>query len=202
VRRAGYDYRFLFYNTVTIKHLQMPAKKQKTVRVIAAELGMSLGQINEAKKAGIDAHDVKGLRKFKAGIRPRADERSQYSAPSSKASTGTMTLDEIEQGLKAKGITITDAKILKTQLDGLKVTAAVRKELNQLISRDEVGQRDIRIGAAVAAALRVMENEIPQLCLGLPLERSRPIVKDRIRHIQGQLSDALSQFWTEHPEHE
>jgi hypothetical protein len=178
----------------------MAAKKQKTVRVIAAELGMSLGQINEAKKAGIDAHDVKALRKFKAGIPPRVDSRSEYSSPSKPGPSSEMTLDEIERALMAKGISVAEATTLKRQLEGLKLAAAVRKEMNQLLSRDEVGQRDIRIGAAVSAALRVMESEIPQLCLGLPLERSRPLVKERIRAIQGQLADGLSQFWAEHPE--
>ena len=178
----------------------MAAKKQKSVRVIAAELGMSLGQINEAKKAGIDAHDIKGLRKFKATIPPRVDSRSEYSRPAAPASGGEMTLDEIERALKAKGITITDAKVLKTQLDGLKQAAAVRREMNQLLSREEVANRDRKIGAAVAAALRVMELELPQICLGLPLERSRPLVKDKIRSIQAQLADGLSEFWKEHPE--
>lgn len=178
----------------------MAARKQKSVRVIAAELGMSLGQINEAKKAGIDAHDIKGLRKFKAGIPPRVDARSEYSLPSNSQTTEWMSLDEIEAGLKAKGISITEAKVLKTQLEGLKLAAVVRKELNQLISREDVAQRDFRIGAAVSAALRVMETELPQLCLGLPLERSRPLVKEKIRSIQSKLADGISEFWAEHME--
>ena len=178
----------------------MAARKQKTVRVIAAELGMSLGQINEAKKAGIDAHDVKGLRKFKAGIPPRVDSRSDYSAPSKPPTSGTMTLDEIEDALKAKGISAAEATTLKRQLEGLKLTATVRKEMNQLLSRSEVDQRDIKIGSALAAAMRAIESEIPQLCLGLPLERSRPIVKEKVRAIQAMLSDGLSEFWKDHPE--
>lgn len=177
----------------------MATRKTKTVRVIAAELGMSLGQINEAKKAGIDAHDIKALKKFKAGIRPRVDSRSEYSAPSQKTGGEYMTIDEIESALKVKGISVSEATTLKRQLEGLKLAANVRKEMNQLLSRDEVGRRDTRIGAALSAALRVMETEIPQLCLGLPLERSRPIVKERMRHIQGMLADGLSEFWQEHP---
>jgi hypothetical protein len=180
----------------------MAAKKQKTVRVIAAELGMSLGQINEAKKAGIDAHDIAGLRKFKKGIRPRVDSRSKLSAAPAKPPepSNQMTLDDIEKALKAKGISIEDATTLKRQLEGLKMATAVRKEMNQLLSRAEVDQRDIKIGSAVAAAMRALETEIPQLCLGLPLARSRPIVKEKVRGIQAMLSDGLSDFWKEHPE--
>ena len=182
----------------------MAARKPKTVRVLAAELNMSLGHINDAMKAGVDIHNQKELRKYRDQIRPCVDARSDLSNPprqQSKPGESTeMTLDEIETALKAKGISVSEATTLKRQLEGLKLAAAVRKEMNQLLSRDEVGQRDIRIGAAVSAALRVMESELPQLCLGLPLDRSRPLVKERIRAIQAQLADGLSQFWIDHPE--
>jgi hypothetical protein len=42
--------------------------------------------------------------------------------------------------------------------------------------------------------------DLPQICLGLPLERSRPLVKERIRAIQAQLADGLSEFWKDHAE--
>jgi hypothetical protein len=70
----------------------------------------------------------------------------------------------------------------------------------RVIPRADLQDSDLRLGSAVAAALRVMESEIPQLCLGLPLERSKPIVKNYIRKIQRDLSDGLSQFWKDHPE--
>lgn len=180
----------------------MPAKKQKTVRIIAAELGMSLGQINEAKKAGIDAHDIKGLRKFKAGIPPRVDARSEYSQPSKQPDemAGEMTIEEIESALRSKAIDITTAKRLKTQLDGLKAAMAYRKETNELISRDEVRASFAKIAISMNAALRVAEAEIPQKCNGLPLAESRPITKEIMRGLQTKLADAESEFWTEYPE--
>jgi hypothetical protein len=182
----------------------MAARKKKTVRVLAAEAGLSLGHITAAMKAGVDVHDPKALKKYRDSIPARVDSRSEMTTPSPNQSdledAGEMTIEDIERALKSKAIDITSAKRLKTQLDGLKAASAVRKEMNQLISREELAQRDIRLGAAVSAALRVMETELPQLCLGLPLERSRPIVKDAIRKIQGQLADGLSQFWKDHPE--
>jgi len=71
---------------------------------------------------------------------------------------------------------------------------------SRVISRSEVDQRDIKIGSAVAAAMRALETELPQLCLGLPLDRSRPVVKEKVRAIQTILADGLSEFWKDHPE--
>jgi hypothetical protein len=70
----------------------------------------------------------------------------------------------------------------------------------RVISRADVHMRDTRIGSAVAAAMRALETELPQLLLGLPLERGRPITKEKTRAIQAMLADELSEFWKEHPE--
>jgi hypothetical protein len=70
----------------------------------------------------------------------------------------------------------------------------------RMIARSEVDDRDLRIGAAVAAAMRMLETELPQLCLGLTLDRSRPLVKDKVRQVQAILADGLSDFWKSRPE--
>jgi hypothetical protein len=111
-----------------------------------------------------------------------------------------MTIEQIESALRTKGIDITSAKILKTQLDGLKAAMAYRKETNDLLTRDEVKAAFVRIGASMNAALRVAEAEIPQRCLGLPLAESRPIAKEILRGIQAKLADHESEFWTDYPE--
>jgi hypothetical protein len=67
------------------------------------------------------------------------------------------------------------------------------------ISREELAYHFQRTAAAVSAALRVLEAELPSLALGLPLEKSKPILKAKIREVQGKLADAQSEFWAEHP---
>jgi hypothetical protein len=180
----------------------MPAKKPKTIRVIAAELDMSLGHLRDAMKAGIDPQDRKALKKWKATIRPRVDSRSDMAEPPKSKATRTaeMTIEQIVSALKAKGITVAEATTLKRQLEGLKLAIQIDKESNRLLSRADVHMRDTRIGSAVAAAMRALETELPQLLLGLPLERGRPITKEKCRAIQAMLADELSEFWKEHPE--
>lgn len=180
----------------------MPARKPAkpdSIRVIAAKLNMSLGHVRDAMKDGIDPHDASAMKAWKANRRVRVDERSDLSreTPPTDSPSIEMTLDEMERAIRAKGITVAEATVLKRQIEAMKQLVWVRRESKQLLSIQEVNARDVRIGAAVSAALRALENELPALCLGLPLERSRPLVKDRTRQIQAMLADELSAFWKE-----
>ncbi len=183
----------------------MPAKKQpakKSVRTMAKELGMSHGHLDRAYKAGVDVSDPEALAHYRKGIPPRVNGGAAAKPPTTPPTTpgSLMTIEEIEDALRSKAIDITSAKILKTQLDGLKAAMAYRKETNELISREDVKSAFVRIASALNAALRVAEAEIPQRCLGLPISESRPIAKEILRGIQGKLADHESEFWTEYPE--
>ena len=187
----------------------MPAKKdpqKDSIRVLAAKAGLSLGQINRAMKQGIDPTDLAALKKYRDATPPRIDSRSELSRdPSPKTNSGNpesleMSIDEIQRALRAKGISATDATILKKQLEGLKIALAVQKEQNKLIQRVEVEAAFTKIGAALNAAFRVAESEIPQRCNGLPLSESRPITKEIMREIQAKLADSESEFWKDYPE--
>ncbi len=69
-----------------------------------------------------------------------------------------------------------------------------------LVLRAEVKASDEGIAAAVSAFARKIEVELPQLLLGLPLERSRPITKQVVREMLLALKDKQSEFWAAHPE--
>jgi hypothetical protein len=71
---------------------------------------------------------------------------------------------------------------------------------NEVVSIAEVKLSDTQIGCAVAAFAKSIEVELPALCLGLPLERSRPLVRARLRELQTMLADKFSEFWQAHPE--
>ena len=88
-------------------------------------------------------------------------------------------------------------RILLVREQKTKAAIENQKARKELLPLTEVNARDVAIGAAMNAALRALENELPALCLGLRLERSRPIVKDKVRAIQAMLADKLSEFWTE-----
>jgi hypothetical protein len=177
----------------------MPPKKN-SVRKLAIEAGLSLGHINAARKAGVDTSDLEALKAYRKVTPPRVDGRlDRKRTPTPPADAGQMTIEEIEAALRSKGIDITSAKILKTQLDGLKAAMGYRRETSDLIPREDVKAAFVRIASALSAALRVAEAEIPQRCLGLPLAESRPIAKEILRGIQAKLADGESEFWQEHP---
>jgi hypothetical protein len=75
-----------------------------------------------------------------------------------------------------------------------------KRTRGELIPRDAVKLSDTKIGCAVRGFSKAIENELPALCLGLPLERSRPLVRARLRELQEMLADEFSEFWKNFPE--
>jgi hypothetical protein len=71
---------------------------------------------------------------------------------------------------------------------------------NKLILRSEVAERDIVTASAVKAFLLKLENEIPFLCLGLPIEKAREVSKREIRKIWTAFAQGSEEFWNSHPE--
>jgi hypothetical protein len=69
----------------------------------------------------------------------------------------------------------------------------------ELIPRAAVKLSDTKIGCAVRAFSKAVENELPALCLGLGLERSRPLVRTRMSELQELLADEFSAFWQDYP---
>ena len=88
-------------------------------------------------------------------------------------------------------------KLVRTQREKMEIELARSK--GEVIERAEVKASDEKIAHAVSAFARKIENELPQLLLGLPLERGRPICKQAVREMLVMLKDEQSQFWKLHP---
>jgi hypothetical protein len=73
------------------------------------------------------------------------------------------------------------------------------KARGELVSKADVIADHVRIGSAVASFIRRWEREIPQICLGLTLNQSLPLVKARTRELQSLLADMHSEFWKTKP---
>ena len=89
-------------------------------------------------------------------------------------------------------------KLVRVQREKIEVELGLAK--NEVISRAAVKLSDEGIAYAVSAFARKIENELPPLVLGLPLERSRPICKQAVREMLAMLKDKQSEFWAAHPE--
>lgn len=173
-------------------------KKPPTQAEVIAATGLSKSQIHKAlKEEGIGPKDIPALKKYRGTLNTRSDDRPRATTPESGVVSGEMTLEQIETALKAKGISTNDARTLKIQLEGLKAATALRKEMNQLVSRDECREAWTKLGAAIGAALKTAESEIPRVCQGLTLAQSLPLAKAKMREIQEKLYDAESEFWAQ-----
>ena len=72
----------------------------------------------------------------------------------------------------------------------------------ELLPRVEVESEITGIAMAMQGFLRALEVELPQIVLGLPLERTRGLVKAQVRKLQELLADKTSEFWASHPQAE
>ncbi len=76
---------------------------------------------------------------------------------------------------------------------------ANKKALGDLVSRTEVETDTVRIASAIKAMLRAFEVQLPQLCLGLTLSQSAPLVRQRLREIQNAFADMSADYWKGKP---
>lgn len=79
----------------------------------------------------------------------------------------------------------------------LAVELANKKAQGELVSRAEVEADTVRIASAIKAMLRAFEVQLPQLCLGLTLSQSAPLVRQRLREIQQAFSDMSAEYWNQ-----
>jgi len=84
-------------------------------------------------------------------------------------------------------------ELLRLQTEKAEIELAARK--GELISRAECNESDFKIGSAVKAGMLALENKIPALCLGLPLNRSAPLVKKAVREVLQDLHEHSPKYW-------
>jgi hypothetical protein len=72
---------------------------------------------------------------------------------------------------------------------------ANQKAKGELVAKTQVQAYLVQIAMATQSFLRRYEREIPQVCLGLTLPQSMPLVKARTRELQNLLADTESEFW-------
>jgi len=81
----------------------------------------------------------------------------------------------------------------------LAVELANKKAQGELVSRIEWETDTVRIASAIRSMLRAFEVQLPQLCLGLTLSQSAPLVRQRLREIQNAFADLSAEYWKDKP---
>jgi len=141
-----------------------------TIAEIAQALGVSSRRIHQLRKDGLPVDSVEAALNWR---------------------------NENDKGDSTERLRLERIQLVREQARNQR--AAADEKEGRLVPRDEVKAHFIRTASALAAFVRALEQEIPSLCLGLPLERSRPAAKARIRLLQAMLADSQSEFWTSHP---
>jgi DNA-binding transcriptional MerR regulator len=147
-------------------------KKPPTTAELAAALEVSGRRISQLKAIGLPVHSLEAALEWR---------KAQHGADDSAAE------------LRRRRIAL-----LKQQERRARIEADAAE--GKLMSRAVVKAEAEGIAAAVSAFARKIERELPQLLLGLPLERSRLICKNAVREMVLMLKDKQSEFWAAHPE--
>jgi hypothetical protein len=146
-------------------------KKPPTTAALAAALEITGRRVSQLKLAGMPVHSVAAAQAWR---------RAQHGSDDSAAE------------LRRRRIAL-----LRQQERRARIEADLSEGL--LMSRAEAEAEFRGIAHCLNAFARRLENEIPPLCLGLGLERSRPLVKLAIREMMEAIKDKESEFWAAHP---
>lgn len=148
-----------------------PKTTEPTLAQIAAALKISVRRVSQLRIDGLPTDSIESALAW----------RSSREA------------DDSVVALRRERIALVRSQRERTELENAKVRG-------EMIPRGDVAEMLVKIACAMNASFRVVEREIPQLCLGLPLAQSRPKTKERMREIQSMLADNESEFWKDHPE--
>ncbi len=91
-------------------------------------------------------------------------------------------------------------KCEKLQIDIEIAQLKLDTERSKVISRDEVREMFVALGSAVNVFCERASREIPQVTLGLSIEKGMPKARAKMRELQEMLTDRQSEFWIKHQE--
>lgn len=145
-----------------------------TLADIAAGLEITSRRVSQLKDEGMPVHSVEAA--------------LQWRSEKAKENGGNLK-DQLTQAR---------IKLVKEQERKIRIENDLAR--GRMIDRGEVTEMLIRLGTVMNSALGAASQEIPRVCLGLPLEKSIPKAKEKMAEIQRMISDAESEFWKSHPE--
>jgi hypothetical protein len=127
---------------------------------------------------------------------PRKNVRKQRAAKVKKAAA---TLGVTERHARrftdeelADVKTLQGAKLRKVQLECRRIENQLQVDSGRLISRDEVREQGIKLGAVVAACLDALVSVLPGQLEGLPAAQMAPVIEKEVQKARSAMADACS----------
>jgi hypothetical protein len=117
------------------------------------------------------------------------------------------TLDDAKKWLSEREDNDTAAALRKERIKLVKaqriaVETANARSAGELVPKAKIEADAVILAAAMQALFRKLETSLPQLCLGLSLSQSTPLVRQRIREIQDSFSAMSEEFFGKQPHQE
>lgn len=177
---------------------------RKTLKQRAAEFGISIDILNNAKNQGVNVWNDGEMAAWVGNRRPKADsgKSGQISATDAEIASGdipTGSIDEIKDAL-ALATNYSLVKTLKEKLDAMLKIQKLEQESGKLISIEEVDERDVKIGSAIRAGILKLCNDTAPMVEGLDAAKAHAVLTEQGRAILDMLADGTSEFWKDQEE--
>lgn len=171
-----------------------------TLQQLADDYSVSVPTIRRAKADGVDVQDRDS---FAAWVKTKAKRPHAWinGVPWEQGNDASKDLhqataeehDLMDEARKA--LNYDEARTLKTRVDAMHRIRQIKILENEYIHKDDVGDAFTRIGAAVHAALKQCEADLPAMVEGLAAAESKKKIGVYMQQIAGILSDAKNKFY-------
>lgn len=161
---------------------------KRTYKDIGKLHGVTRGQLDAAKSAGVNIWNDEETSKHFAGLRHRIQPGATMADEQSAAA---QSLEEIEEAIR-KAKDIDTVKILKEKVLALKGIVAVQQETRELVPSGEVREAMTAVYSVVRAEMLKLTSDLPPQLSGLGEAKIQSILRSSIVEILGRLADSQS----------
>jgi hypothetical protein len=192
-------------NTKPVKKGKKAAKpKPPTKQARAEAIGISMQCMSNWQRCGVDVFDDAAVKKKIAKLRNlppdlKPEWHPAISAPIVPPGDDPTQID-IESIINQLA-SVTDkhqAQTVKLQIDGLLNAYKLREAAGKYVSRAKVDEDLMRIGAAVKAATKRLEADLPQMLEGMSASQIQIVLRGKVDEILTMLADKTSEVWIDH----
>jgi hypothetical protein len=180
---------------------QATAAKPMGMTARAVQIGVSVVTLQNWKKAGVDVFDDEQVRarlaksrSLSPDLKPEWRPQVEIAIPDDVDPTSIdfeTFVKEVAQATDKHG-----AQLAKTKIDALLNAYKLREAAGKYVSRAKVDEDLMRIGAAVKAAMKRMESDLPQMLEGMTAAKIQLAIRSKVDEILTLLADKTSEVWS------
>lgn len=164
------------------------------LRARCQDIGVSVSTLQHWENDGIDLADDAAVRDHIAGLArfPRGLKEEWMPKEDPLAETPDM------RQLKGELLRTTDERVarrLATQIKGLADAEKLEILQSKYISIDEYKQANVKLGAALKAAVNKTQVDLPPMLFGLTQHQMQKVIRDYMDKMLERLSDKKSDLW-------